>query len=211
MTHNYSFYIWAMNKIPLVLIYSRVLLAIVFGAFIFLDIPNKNNWLISIMYIGLLTDIFDGIVARKLNISTEKLRVLDSNVDQFFWLIIIGSTFYLNSSFFKTNYLLLLVILVLELATYILSFVRFGKTIATHSLLAKLWTISIVVFLTDLILSQNSTWIFYICFGIGVLSRLEILAIIISLKKWVTDVPSILVVGKINRGEPIKKNTLFNS
>lgn len=41
--------------------------------------------------------------------------------------------------------------------------------------------------------------------------QIEIILIIIKLKKWTTDVPSILVVSKINNGIPFKKNTLFNS
>jgi CDP-diacylglycerol--glycerol-3-phosphate 3-phosphatidyltransferase len=199
-----------MKNIPILLIYSRILIAIIFAGLTFCEFPFKNWILVLLMTLGLLTDVFDGIIARKLNISTEKLRILDSNVDQFFWVTILISVFYSNLDFLKSNYTYLIIILVLEISTYVLSFSKFGKTIATHSLLAKLWTISLLVFLIDFILHGSSIWPFYICFGIGVISRVEIILIISTLKKWVTDVPSIWVVSNINRGEEIKKNKWFN-
>lgn len=163
------------------------------------------------MIIGLLTDVFDGIIARKLKISTERLRILDSNVDQFFWIVVIASVFYSNWVFIKSNYFSILLIFALEMLAYILSYIKFKKTLATHSIFAKIWTLSLLAFLIDLSLSGNCFFFFYLCIALGVLSRIEIIIIIIALKKWQTDVPSILVVGKINRGEPFKKSILFNS
>ena len=163
------------------------------------------------MVFGLLTDVFDGIIARKLKVSTEGLRILDSNVDQFFWLLIITSIFYLNWSFIKVNYLAIACILVLELIAYLLSYLKFKRTLATHSILAKIWTLSLLAFLIDLTLHHQSEWPYFICIFLGVLSRVEILLIIYKLKKWQTDVPSFLVVGNINRGESFKKSILFNS
>jgi len=51
---------------------------------------------------------------------------------------------------------------------------------------------------------------FIICFVLGILSRIEIILIILKLKKWKTDVPSVLSVTKLNQGIQIKKNKLFN-
>ena len=59
-----------MNKIPITLIYSRLALGL---AIVVLSVLHVNNYkLIAILFfsIGLLTDIFDGIIARHLNIST---------------------------------------------------------------------------------------------------------------------------------------------
>lgn len=40
---------------------------------------------IILMYLGLFSDIFDGIIARHLNVSSSKLRRLDSQTDMVFW------------------------------------------------------------------------------------------------------------------------------
>ncbi|APD06072.1 CDP-diacylglycerol--glycerol-3-phosphate 3-phosphatidyltransferase [Flavobacteriaceae bacterium UJ101] len=200
-----------MKNIPFLLIYSRILIGIIIGFLTFYYTKHQTIWIVSLMFIGLLTDIFDGIIARKLDISTKKLRVWDSNVDQFFWLIVIGSSFYLNFSFVKENIVYISIIVLLELLCYLISYIKFKRTIATHSILAKVWTLSLLGFLVDLILHSTSHYFFILCLFLGIISRIEIILIILKLNKWTTDVPSILVVSKINQGIPIKKNRLFNS
>lgn len=44
----------------------------------------------------------------------------------------------------------------------------------------------------------------------GVISMLKILGIIVFLKDWTTDVPSIFAVRKLNRGIEPKKSKWFN-
>ena len=176
-----------------------------------LTIPKNYNIIIAIlMIIGLLTDIFDGIIARKLNVSSEKLRVWDSNVDQFFWIAIIGSIFYLEFTVIKPVIWLILILVFLEILAYLISYIKFKKPIATHSLLAKFWTLTLFTFLMELILKATGST-FPFCFWVGIISRLEIILIILSLKKWTTDIPSVFVVHKINKGLKVKKSRLFNS
>ncbi len=200
-----------MKKIPLILIYSRVLIAIIVILLGFGMLKNYKEWITSLMIIGLLTDIFDGIIARKLEISTEKLRTLDSNIDQFFWLSILGTIFYLNLDFIFSNLLWILLIIFLEGIAYIISYLKFKRTVATHSILAKLWTISLLIFLIDLLFNSTSNFAFSACVILGIISRIEIILIILLLKNWITDVPSIVSVSKINKGIRIKKSKLFNS
>ncbi len=200
-----------MKKIPFLLIYSRILIGITIGLIAYYGVKNYAVLIVVLMSLGLITDIFDGIIARKLNVSSEKLRVWDSNVDQFFWLIVIGSIFYLNVDFVKENIIWIGTIILLELICYLISYIKFKKSIATHSILAKVWTLSLLGFLIDLTLNSTSQIPFIICIVLGITSRIEILLIIKKLKEWTTDVPSIIVVSKINNGIPIKKNKLFNS
>lgn len=199
-----------MKKIPFLLIYSRILLGILIGLLAFFRKSHYAEWIVAFMVIGLLTDVFDGIIARKLGISSEKLRIWDSGVDQFFWLIILASIFYLNFAFVKTNLLWIVLLGSLEALTYLVSYLKFKRPIATHSILAKFWALSLLWFLIDLVLHNTSMYPFTICLVLGIISRLEIITIVLSLKNWATDVPSILVVSKMNRGVAVKKNKLFN-
>jgi len=200
-----------MKKIPFLLIYSRILIGILVGWLAIYKVENYAIWIVVLMSLGLITDIFDGIIARKLNVSSEKLRIWDSNVDQFFWLLVIASIFWLNFDFVKENSMWIGTIVLLELIAYLISYWKFKKAIATHSILAKFWTLSLLGFLIDLTINSTSQIPFVICIILGIISRVEIILIVKKLKKWTTDVPSILVVSKINQGIPIKKNKLFNS
>jgi len=197
------------SNIPFLLIYSRIILGIIIPVVLFVNLPYAAIAATALIFIGLLTDVFDGIVARRLGVSSERLRIWDSNVDQFFWLSIIGTVFYIHFTSILPNLAMIAAIVILEVLAYIISYAKFKKAIATHSILAKIWTISLMIWIIELILfGTNSS--FSICFWLGLISRVEIIAIIFSLKEWATDIPSLMVVGKINRGEKVKKSKWFN-
>ena len=199
-----------MKKIPFILIYSRILIGLAIMLLAYSTPQNYRIIIATLMVVGLLTDIFDGIIARKLNVSSEKLRIWDSNVDQFFWIAIISSIFYLEFEVVKPLIWLISLIVGLELLAYLISYIKFKRTIATHSLMAKFWTLTLLTFLMELVLNGSSST-FLFCFWVGIISRLEIILIIIGLKNWATDIPSVFVVHKINKGIKIKKSKLFNS
>ncbi len=198
-----------MKRIPFLLIYSRIVIAILIVIITLLNIENQKSTVVILMIIGVLTDVFDGIIARKTGVATKKIRIWDSNADQFFWVLCIGSIFYSNFQFLKGNYIGIGIVILLEIVAYLSSYFRFKKTIATHSLLAKFWVLTLLVFLIDLMLHGSSGTAFLICLIIGVLSRLEIIAIIFTLKQWTTDISSILKVSDINKGNVSKKRILF--
>jgi len=98
----------------------------------------------------------------------------------------------------------------LEGLTYLISFVKFKKEIATHSIGAKVWTLLLFATLIQIILQCQSIILFNICFWIGILTRLEIIAIILTLKKWANDVPTFYHSVKLRQGKEIKRHKIFN-
>jgi phosphatidylglycerophosphate synthase len=48
--------------------------------------PHAKYVIGIICYLALISDIFDGIIARHVGVATAKLRLWDSNVDFIFWL-----------------------------------------------------------------------------------------------------------------------------
>lgn len=159
---------------------------------------------------AIISDIFDGIIARKLNISTQKLRRLDSSVDQIFWVCTLIGTFLLCRNFFIDNYKKLAVVIFLEALTYLISFLKFRKEVATHAILSKLWTLTILATLVEVVLTNSSNLLFNICIYTGILTRLEIMAILLVIKEWTNDVPSLYHAFLLRQGKEIKRNQLFN-
>lgn len=184
-----------MKRIPFLLIYSRILIAICIIIIAFF-LPGDHSFFIAILIVlGLLTDVFDGIIARKLGVATNSLRVWDSNVDVFFWLSVFVSVFYMKFDIVKPILFMIYIVAGLEVLTYLVCFVKFKKTIATHTYLAKFWTITLLVFIVELLVF-NTSKSFLFCFWIGVISRIEIVAIILVLKKWQTDVATVFSLKK---------------
>ncbi len=151
------------------------------------------------MSVAVITDIFDGVIARNRNLASQTLRLWDSNVDQIYWLITLGFIFVYRKSFFLEHWIAIGGILLLELIAYVICFGRFRKMVATHSILAKIFTLSLFIFLCELMWYGSSKWLFYICLILGFISRLEIILIVSFLKEWKTDVSGIVELIKPKR------------
>ncbi len=199
-----------MKNIPFALIYSRLFIGFLIILLSTLHIEQYRFWAVILLSTGLLTDIFDGIIARKLNISSEKIRRLDSSIDQIFFISVAIATYIQCPDFFKINATKLILLLAFEVMTYIVSYVKFKKEIATYSIGAKIWTLFLFATLIETIVHCESIILFQFCLWIGLLTRLEITAIIFTLKTWTNDVPTIYHALKLRQGKEIKRNKLFN-
>jgi phosphatidylglycerophosphate synthase len=129
------------QKIPLILIYSRLLLAAVILVLSVLQPNGYKYFAVAILITGLLTDVFDGIIARQLKISTVNLRRLDSTIDQVFFIAVAAATYIQCPAFFKQHKLSLIVLFSSEVLIYLVSYIKFKKEIATHTIGAKFWTL----------------------------------------------------------------------
>lgn len=199
-----------MNKLPIILIYSRLVIGLAVIALSIIHIRQYPFVAILLLTIGLLTDIFDGIIARQLNVSTEKLRRLDSTIDQIFFISVAIATYIHCPAFFHTHALKLTILIGFEVLAYLVCFIKFRKEIATHSIGAKIWTLVLFATLIQVIIECQSNVLFNICFWLGLVTRLEIIAIIFTLRRWTNDVPSLYHAVQIRQGKEIKRHKLFN-
>ena len=198
------------TQIPKLLIYSRLIIGFTIIGLSAIHINNYREIAITLLTLGLLTDIFDGIVARQLGISTQKMRRLDSTVDQVFFISVAIATYIQCPGFFTTNTVKLIILLGTEALTYVICFLKFKKEIATHSIGAKVWTLLLFATLVEVILRCQSGILFNLCFWVGIITRLEIIAIILILKKWTNDVPSFYHSIQLRRNKEIRRHKMFN-
>lgn len=170
----------------------------------------KKYWMVAIILWAILSDIFDGIIARRLKVSNERLRRMDSSIDQIFWILTMIAAIIICPDFFKTHYAKIGIVLVLEAVSYLISYIRFRKEVATHAILSKIWTLAITGTLIQIVLTCNSVILFNIWFYLGIVTRIEIIAILFILKEWTNDVPGIYQAILLRKEKEIKRNKLFN-
>ncbi|WP_201980296.1 CDP-alcohol phosphatidyltransferase family protein [Hymenobacter rubidus] len=199
-----------MKHLPIVLIYSRLLIGGLLVGLHFLRVSHFAALGVGLVTLGLLTDVFDGIIARHVGVSTEKLRRLDSAVDQVFWAAVVGATWLACPGFFRQHATKLLALLVFEGLTYAVSYLKFRKEIATHSWGAKAWVLVSFAALVQLMITCDSDWLFDASFYLGVLSRLEMVAILVLLPNWTNDVPTAYHALLLRHNKPIKRHKLLN-
>lgn len=199
-----------MIHLPKILIYSRLIIGIVILIFSLLHINNYEIIAVILFIIGLLTDIFDGIIARYLKVSTPNLRRLDSTVDQIFFIAVAVATFIEYPDFFLNNKIELIILLGIEGLAYIICFLKFNKEVATHTISSKIWTLILFATLIQIMITSDSEILFQATFYVGIVTRLEIIAIIFLLRKWTNDVPSFYHAILLRQGKPIKRHKFLN-
>lgn len=98
------------------------------------------RWLfLPLLVAGTLSDIFDGILARRYGVATPALRRYDSITDVIYYLFVLGALWCLCNETIRHSMPALAVILGTEAASIVVSAVKFGKYPATHSWLAKFY------------------------------------------------------------------------
>jgi len=197
-------------KLPLILIYTRLALGFLLISLSISNIPNYPTIAVALTIFGLLTDIFDGIIARKLGVSSQRLRRLDSSIDQVFFICVAIATYIQCPEFFKTNMMKLIILFSTEGLAYLICYLKFKKEIATHSIGAKIWTLLMVATLLQIMLQCESGILFQLFFWVGMVTRIEIIAILFILKQWAHDIPSVYQAIQIRRGINIKRHKWFN-
>ncbi|UFH31293.1 CDP-alcohol phosphatidyltransferase family protein [Chryseobacterium sp. C-71] len=199
-----------MKNIPYILIAVRFLFAPIIFFLSYLIGEESRFLILALMFIGLLTDIFDGIIARKVGVSSEKLRRLDSQVDLVFWLSLGFAAYFINPEVIKNHWQSIALIFIMEALCYIISIIKFKKETCTHAWLSKLWGLSLLIAFTYLIGFQQAGWAFHLTIILGIISHVDVILIILILPKWQYDVPSCYHAWNIRKGKQRKKSTLFN-
>lgn len=197
---------------PWLLLYSRLAIALVFLVYAFFPIAavRDSHIILGLFCFGFIGDIFDGIIARALQIDTTVMRRLDSLFDTAFWLI----TTYLLGLISEETTLLFYgigaVILVVAIE-YAVSMIRFSKPPSSHNLLSKFFGLSLFVFYVLLFLgiSANGFGLFVITFGL--VARLDALLIYFVLRKWTHDIPSVYHAFLLRNEKSFSRHKLFHS
>ena len=197
-------------NLPLKLILFRFLLApAILGLAYFIG-ENSKPIILLLMYLGLISDVLDGIIARKQNLSSASLRRLDSQTDMVFWLSIGFSTWILYPQLISENHVAIWAILAMEVLVYGISILKFKRETCTHAFLSKLWGITLLIAFTSLIGFNHAGLPFSAAILMGLLSHIDRILITLILPTWTHDIPSAYHAYLIRKGVYFKRNEYLN-
>jgi phosphatidylserine synthase len=156
-------------------------------------------WIAACTFVAIVSDIYDGIIARRLHIDTQTLRRYDSFADTVFYGGIAWAAWRLHPEAIRENGFLLAAIFALEIVRYGFDFAKFGREASYHMYSSKLW--GLVLGAATVILFAFGTWgwLFRIALLLGVLCDIEGLAMSVVLPRWTHDVPTIAHAWKLRR------------
>lgn len=198
-------------SLPYLLILFRLLLAPIILVLAYVYGAKMSLSIVILMYLGLLSDIFDGIIARKQGISSEKMRRLDSQTDLVFWVAIAISCYLIRRELIMQEIFWIGLVIFMELMCYAVSLVKFGKETCTHAFISKVWGLTLLLAFTSIIGFDYGGWALTLAIVVGLISHLDVILIILFLPKWTHDIPSCYHAYLIRKGVSFKKNKYLNS
>jgi CDP-diacylglycerol--glycerol-3-phosphate 3-phosphatidyltransferase len=142
-----------------------------------------------VLAVGFVSDVYDGIVARRFRVATAGLRRLDSAVDTVFYLAAAFCVWRLHPRAMLNHRWLIVAVLGTLLAGHAFELWKFRREASYHAWLAKAWGAALFMALVFLFVAGDE-WLLTIALWLGLASHLENLLITALLRDCQSDVKS---------------------
>jgi phosphatidylglycerophosphate synthase len=146
-----------------------------------------------------LSDIFDGIIARRLGVSNVQLRQADSLADVCLYTCVSASAWLVHRDIIIAFRVPLLMAVFAQLLWLVVNLVKYGKPPSYHTYSAKLWGLTLFVATVALFgfdYAGISLWLSSI---VCIIHSLEEIAMTLILPVWTHDVLSIFHALQLRR------------
>ncbi|MGH8283836.1 MAG: CDP-alcohol phosphatidyltransferase family protein [Gammaproteobacteria bacterium] len=186
-----------LQLIPATLIVSRAIL----GPLVLIAVWGGASAyvLLALLLAGFISDIFDGVIARRLHIATENLRRADSLADTLFFACMLATAWIRYPHILNSWWPAIATIATLEVLRAIYDLWKFGREASYHMWTAKLWGISLVFALGEIFLTGQARYCLIVAVIIGLFTECEGLAASLLRSEWHHDVPSIFHAWKLRK------------
>ena len=186
--------------IPLSLTLLRVFLAPVI---VLLAIFEPLPWAFGVCFtLAFLSDIFDGIFARRLNVASPGLRRLDSIADTIFYLAAVYTVWHLHPEVLSEHAASLSVLVSLELARYVIDFAKFKREASYHMWSSKLWGLLLFLAFFAVLVVGPADLLVSAAIYMGIIADVEGIMISFALPRWKNDIPTIFHAVRMRRTSP---------
>jgi CDP-diacylglycerol--glycerol-3-phosphate 3-phosphatidyltransferase len=148
---------------------------------------------------ALVSDIFDGVLARHWHCDTAGVRLFDSMADTAFYVCVAVALWIGQPQLLRGNAGLLAALLALEAVRFGVDFAKFGKPASYHSWLAKAWGLAMGIAVIAVLLSPHAGALLAASFALGIACNLEGLAMSLVLPIWRKDVKGLRAAMRLRR------------
>ena len=155
--------------------------------------------LASMVVTALLSDIFDGVLARRWGCDTAAVRLFDSMSDTVFYLCVAIAIAVGQPQVWRDNAGLLIALMGLEATRLVLEFAKFGKPASYHSYLAKAWGLVMAVAVVGIFAWPAARLLMPVALMFGIACDVEGLAMSLMLPLWHRDVKTLAAAWRLRR------------
>jgi len=163
--------------------------------------PHAGAFLAALIVLALLSDVYDGLLARLWEVDTESLRRWDTRADTFFYLCVLIAALLRHPAAILGRCLLLAALLAAEAAQHLFAFFKYGRHASYHSVISKIWGLLMAAAMICLLGFDLDGWFMDFAIAWGILRNLQGLAMSLLLPSWHRDVPSLFHAFRLRSNE----------
>jgi phosphatidylglycerophosphate synthase len=153
---------------------------------------RAGAWYVVCCLVALVSDIVDGVIARRAGVDTAGLRRYDSVADTIFYATAAWTVWRVHPEVVRAYWPGAAIVVGLEVARYGFDLRKFGREASYHAWSAKVWGLSLAIALVAVMgFGRAVPWV-ALAIVLGVVADLEGLAISVVLPAWRHDVKSIV-------------------
>lgn len=187
-----------LTQLPGLLIGCRFLIA----PLLLVDAVDHQTsiWFLVGYVLAILSDIFDGIIARRLGVSTPQLRQADSWADIWLFSCLALSTWWVHPEVLQQLRVPLLVAVGAQFSLFGISLIKFRKLPSFHTYTAKVWGITLLVATLSLF-GRGDSRALWVAISACLINSLEEIVMTLVLTEWHCDVLSLFHALKLRQSE----------
>ena len=189
----------AMQFVPAALVILRFFI----GPLLLLNAINGKTdaWFIVGFVTAFLSDIFDGVIARRLGISTAALRKADSWADVCLYLCVGVSAYWVHPEVVVAFKHPLGMVAGVQLLWWIVNLAKYGQPASYHTYSAKAWGVTLFIATIALFGFNYGGLTLGLAIAVGIIHTLEEIAMTFILETWTHDVLSIVHAIRLHRAK----------
>lgn len=166
---------------------------------------RTSPWFVTAFIIASVTDMLDGPIARRFNVTTTLGSKLDSSIDAILFGGIVYCVWLVHRETVSLFWIPILIVGITQLTSWAISLIKYGKLTCYHSYVAKFWTFTISLAVVLLFGFNYAGFFFWTAIICGIISNLEDMAMTLILPYWAHDVLTVTHAIRL-RKEFIKKS-----
>jgi phosphatidylglycerophosphate synthase len=151
-----------------------------------------------VLLLGMLSDIFDGVLARRFGVVRPWLRRFDSATDIVFYACIFVTTWLVAGDAIRKAIVPLSLLAASELACIVVSFIRFRSLASVHCYSAKFYGVVMFLAFFGVLALNAGSWAFLILAIVAVTANIEIILILLLSRTAPVDVLSVFHVNRVS-------------
>jgi CDP-diacylglycerol--glycerol-3-phosphate 3-phosphatidyltransferase len=155
--------------------------------------------LAGIVFAALVSDIYDGVLARRWRCDTAGVRLFDSMADTVFYLCTAFALWVSQPELWRSYGGLLVALLALEAVRFAFDFAKFGKPASYHTYLAKAWGLVMAIAVIGIFALDRSNVFVPVALVLGIFCDLEGLAMSLVMPMWRKDIKTLRAAWSIRK------------